>query len=240
MEEIIEHFCHEHPLIFTENHAEANQVHCYGCKKPVIWEESAYICVNRCGSESMILHKRCGELPKQILHPSHSQHPLHLFQFEGGHRCNICRKTLDHCIAYRCRSCDFDIDILCASLEEKSRIKHPSHHHVLTLTRKPASLFYCDGCGSEDRDMAYACSSCELMIHKTCASLPLTLPTNHHHHHLSLAFNFPIKHRRFKYKCEICHQDFHAVYWVYYCGDCRFFAHVKCATSHTRPHSSSL
>ncbi|XP_047963619.1 uncharacterized protein LOC125208105 [Salvia hispanica] len=243
---VINQFYHEHPLYLMENVSDEDSPNCYGCGDPVTNLESAYVCTQQKTCQNrIVLHKKCGELPIQVLHPKHPQHPLHLVDYHrksGLGWCDVCLHDLEPVLGYRCSSCDFDVDIKCEKisinviLEEKRQIEHPSHSdHPLTLMRKPPLTFCCDGCGIEDVDMAYICSICEVCIHKSCASLPLILPLNpqYHHHPLSLAFTFPSKHRKYIYHCDVCLKRLDRTSWVYFCGDCRFFAHIRCVVAST-------
>ncbi|KAH6771479.1 hypothetical protein C2S52_016282 [Perilla frutescens var. hirtella] len=228
---VIEHFCHEHPLILKEIVViNEEKLDCYGCENGISNMEKAYVCVQEekgCNSR-FILHKRCGEFVRKIRHPSHSEHPLHLVDFRWlrNHRCNLCRREFDQELGYRCDRCDFDLDITCEKLGaeellgEARELQHPSHIHPLMLIRKPPFVFDCDACDTRDEDMAYVCTACDLMIHRSCALLPSLLPTNRHrhHHHLSLSSRFPFHHRDFVY---------------------RYFAHFKCATSSEQDSGSS-
>ncbi|KAH6763586.1 hypothetical protein C2S52_021019 [Perilla frutescens var. hirtella] len=216
---VINHLFHEHPLILR-NVSEmkiVESVDCYACGKGINIEECAemvYVCSMQlegddddCSINNLILHRKCGELPNEIRHPIHPQHPIQLVDFRSlrEHWCSVCRRVIGMVLGYRCGSCDFDLDITCEKLgidtlleERKHELQHPSHpDHPLTLMRKPAIPFYCDGCGEQDVDMAYICSTCEFWVHKRCASLPLIHQYPYHHHHLSLAFSFPKKHRRY-------------------------------------------
>ncbi|XP_042045100.1 uncharacterized protein LOC121791132 [Salvia splendens] len=250
---VIDWVDHEHPLILTENVSKDETPNCYGCGIPVVDLEVAYVCTVQNCSNRIILHKKCGDLPCQILHPKHPRHPLHLFDYHPSpsYFCSICMCDMVKGLGYQCSSCDFDVDLRCERirvddrLEGKIQVEHPSHpDHPLTLMRKPLFPFCCDGCGVKDVDMAYICSTCEFMVHKTCASLPLILPINlqYHHHHLSLAFSFPMDHHRFIRDCDVCYKLLDKTCWVYFCGDCRFFAHIRCvalAPTNAETHSNS-
>ncbi|PIN03183.1 hypothetical protein CDL12_24295 [Handroanthus impetiginosus] len=251
---MIEHFCHEHPLSLVtynkKNHVsvsnEGETIKCYLCKKAVVVSVLSYVC---CMSDDecskIILHKRCAEMPRQMQHPSHPQHPLTLCidQYGQGYSviCSLCRRRFKNEFCYHCYLCEFDIDISCEQLgmddnylfQDERFLSHLCHRHPLMLQRKPASIFLCDGCGTnEGEEMAYTCSACEFWVHKSCASFPMKKEIYHHHHPLSLAFSFPLKHTKYlaAYKCDICCKRFCPTYWVYFCNRCRFFAHVKCAT----------
>ncbi|KAG6397969.1 hypothetical protein SASPL_139419 [Salvia splendens] len=161
---VIDWLNHEHPLILAENVSKDETSNCYGCGNPVTDLEVAYVCTVQNCSNRIILHKKCGELPIQILHPKHPQHPLHLVDYHQGSElrwCDVCLHDLKPVLGYTCFSCDFDVDLKCERisidmiLEENRQIEHPSHpDHPLTLMRKPSFLFCCDGCGVEDVDMA--------------------------------------------------------------------------------------
>ncbi|XP_042019778.1 uncharacterized protein LOC121767553 isoform X3 [Salvia splendens] len=241
---VIDWVNHEHPLILTENVSKDETSNCYGCGNPVTDLEVAYVCTVQNCSNKIILHKKCGELPSQILHPKHPQHPLHLFDYHESclSWCDICLCDFGKVLVYRCSSCEFDVDLTCGRksvddiLRGAIQVEHPSHpDHPLTLMRKPLFSFCCDGCGVNDVDMAYICSTCEFMVHKTCALLPLILPINlrYHHHHLSLAFSLPMKHHQYIFYCDVCLGKLDRTKWMYYCGDCRFFAHIRCVASTT-------
>ncbi|KAH6765193.1 hypothetical protein C2S51_016442 [Perilla frutescens var. frutescens] len=170
---LINHFCHEHPLILTQNFVSNEPLDCFACEKPIV-SECVYACIEHkyCNNKSRsVIHKKCAELPTQILHPSHPHHPLHLFEDQvTGYRCNLCRHRFRSVLRYRCHRCDFDIDITCKKLSidelfgERS-LTHPGHHHPLTLMRKLSSLIACDACGTEDRDMVYS-----YFCHLKCAT----------------------------------------------------------------------
>ena len=248
MEKAINYFCHEHPL-FLNNQYDGEALDCDVCGKVVTNSEPVYACEqslcnsSRRSSVRVILHKRCGELPRRLLSdPSHPEHPLHLFDYRHlpiRHECNICGVEIGIKLGYRCPSCDFDIHVECRNsglLKERVELQHPSHIHPLILMRNHELPFMCDGCGTNDVDMAYICSTCEYWVHATCALLPiLLLQDRHQHHHpLSLAFCFPMKHRRYQYKCVYCDKDFDMKCWLYFCGDCRYFVHLKCVGSTTK------
>ncbi|PIN16006.1 hypothetical protein CDL12_11345 [Handroanthus impetiginosus] len=241
MDEEIEHFCHEHPLILASkwqiHNAGEKNIHCYGCCKPVY--EPTYTCSIDCSNSRFIFHKRCLELPWSIEHNRFPGRLLTLTIDNVYYCCNCWR--LCKGFAYLGSSSDgleFTISISCGCLdyllEEQRSIKHPSHRHPLTYVRKPSSLFHCDGCGTEERDFAYVCNFCEFWIHKSCTLLPTTFQSvSHHQHLLSLNYFLPHVYHRFRFNCDICHHRIYPMYWVYFCASCRFFAHVKCATQQT-------
>ncbi|XVE78416.1 hypothetical protein DITRI_Ditri13aG0143300 [Diplodiscus trichospermus] len=109
----IQHFSHQHPLVFREQESHGNQAaSCSGCDEPVIG--SAYCCIF-C---QFCLHKRCAELPSVILNSFHPQHLLTLLAKSpypnGIYVCDVCKNTRKSFL-YHCSDCEFNLDISCAS-----------------------------------------------------------------------------------------------------------------------------
>ena len=159
---------YEHPLILAEIVSEDETPNCYGCGIPVNDLEVAYSCTVQNCLNRIILHKKCGELPIQILYPKHTEHPIHMFDYRQllGAWCDICMCDLGKVFDYRCPSCDFNVDLTCERISidgilgVKRQVEHPSHpDHPLILMRRPLFPFHCDGCGVRDVDLAYICST---------------------------------------------------------------------------------
>ncbi|PWA77263.1 C1-like protein [Artemisia annua] len=115
--------------------------------------------------------------------------------------------------------------------EAKIKIEHKSHpQHPLTLKLRPAS-FHCDACNAKDEGLFYECDTCDFWIHKSCATLAPTINLPHHHpkHPLVLVYSLPEKFYRYPYYCKFCNKYVRRDEWLYHCGNCRFFAHIKCA-----------
>ncbi|KAL3533820.1 hypothetical protein ACH5RR_007341 [Cinchona calisaya] len=235
MEELI-HFSHEkHPLILTQlgqqddgDHQKSN---CYGCQKPTL-AEPTYTC-EEC---NIFLHKQCAELPREITHPLHAEHPIKLLAakslystYERLFFCNACKQETNS-FTYHCDSgCEFYVDISCAFAEGK--LEHPSHEqHPMMLLRRLAR-FNCDACGTDEEQQSYVCYICSFWIHRSCALLPKISHRKEHDHPLSLAYYLPIEYRRYEIPCDICFKEIPVQNWVYYCGPCRYFVHLKCMTT---------
>ncbi|KAM7522879.1 hypothetical protein LguiA_012781 [Lonicera macranthoides] len=234
----MEHFSHEHPLKLTDE-AQRNkrdeEILCDGCRESIIG--SAYTC-SEC---EYILHKKCAELPKQINHPMHIEHPLTLFSHPPysyslyslfSCTCNVCKIYGWKWFTYHCSICKFDVHIHCAS--EKSEIKHEGHHHPLTFVER-SSLFDCDACDTKEEDVSYRCTTCPFWIHKACAMLPRTITRSYDDHPLILAFSLPTNYHKFEQLCRICHMIVRPSYWSYHCALCRYFFHLKCAMVEKEP-----
>ncbi|KAM7502387.1 hypothetical protein LguiB_001291 [Lonicera macranthoides] len=231
----LDHFSHDHPLILVDEARkeddDKDEVVCNGCHKPIL--DSAYTC-SKC---DYFLHEKCAQLPKEILHPKHLEHPLTLVSrlpYKGSECiCNVCHRGGWRWFTYRCSLCEFDIDMICAT--EERVVEHESHPHPLTILHQKVP-FECDACGMEDRDSSYFCSTCEFWIHKSCYSSPSTFKHGDHDHPLQLNYFLPYNNRRLKYKCDVCKGKLHPNYWVYNCDRCRYFVHIKCAKSEPKRH----
>ncbi|CAK9143411.1 unnamed protein product [Ilex paraguariensis] len=217
----LQHFSHDHPLNFKDvQKNKGTDVMCYGCKKPIL--DHAYCC-KQC---DYFLHKSCAKLNREIKDPIHLEHLLTLDAAKSS-ICDVCKQSWDR-FTYRCYKCDFDICMPCF-LEERV-IKLAIHQHPLGVLLRP-SLFTCDICCMEDKDSSYLCHSCQFWIHKSCASLPYTIKVNDHHHPLSLTKQYLYNITNFKQYCNKCDEFLWVASSVYCCGPCRYFVHVKCATS---------
>ncbi|XP_017225904.1 uncharacterized protein LOC108202046 [Daucus carota subsp. sativus] len=243
----IKHFSHEHPLILSKyNHSppHANAL-CIACDDPISSNtDPFYHCIHQSFSSRnshcthFLLHKACAELPIIIQHPFDENHVLTLSLecdgFSWCESCDPCRKTVARWI-YICREGghDFKICIKCALILERE-LDHPSHSHPLTLLPVKATLQRCTACGVQgSTDYSYLCKTCLYWIHKRCATAPPSLIRDDHDydHPLVLAYSLPEEYWVFGVSCYLCSVEIRWLYWVYYCADCRYFAHVHCALS---------
>lgn len=111
---------------------------------------------------------------------------------------------------------------------EDCGFRHEGHKHgPLTLLMKPA-FFHCDACNTEAKDLSNVCTNFMFWIHQSCASLPATMECELHDHPLILAFSLPKQFITFPQFCNIRTKRVHPSRWLYYCANCRYFAHLKC------------
>ncbi|XP_063937417.1 uncharacterized protein LOC135147791 [Daucus carota subsp. sativus] len=85
-------------------------------------------------------------------------------------------------------------------------------------------------------DYSYRCDdiTCPFWIHYECATLPrVKLFEIHHKHPLQISDSLPQAYRQFAFKCKICKSLIHTDQWIFYCANCRFFAHIRCALQTT-------
>ncbi|GLU15816.1 hypothetical protein SLE2022_322790 [Rubroshorea leprosula] len=86
----LNHFSHPHPLLLVEDKSD-QLAYCSGCRELI--QDSSY----RCADCKIFLHKTCAELPGELDHPFHPQHPLVLYDkphydFPCFFKCNSFRK----------------------------------------------------------------------------------------------------------------------------------------------------
>lgn len=102
------HFSHRHLLVLLES----KKSKCYACKRLNIQGQPAYGC-DLCG---FYLHQSCFELQKVIyLHQSHLHYLTLRDSSNSGKR--VCKARGKHLngLIYHCASCDFNLDLDCAS-----------------------------------------------------------------------------------------------------------------------------
>ncbi|XP_074363107.1 uncharacterized protein LOC141703488 isoform X1 [Apium graveolens] len=240
----LKHFLHEHKLILNEAEpVVCKDVECVMCRQPINKLIDAFYSCNISlidGGPSrdcvgFFLHKTCSELPFTFTHPMFPQQPLSLlsrpYRKLYYYRCYACVGVSQgfmyvdnsECVCLKCVKSEL------RSLEGRTH-DHPGHNHPLTLVQRPA-LFLCDACNTTATDLSYICNKCCFWIHKSCADAPITYQCkNHNQHTLILAYSLPKEYHEFLLLCNICDKIINPIYWVYYCANCRFFAHLKCAS----------
>ncbi|XP_076959946.1 uncharacterized protein LOC143636173 [Bidens hawaiensis] len=224
---------------------------CKMCKEEIYPFQLCYYSCNDCDYS---LHKFCAQLPlTQQNHPLHPDHNLTLsdgyqFQdpgfnfgriFDSFVQCHTCQIERKRFYNYHCSICNFNMDIICATIAEQ-KMDHPSHPRQLQRYLGQM-VFSCNACGEKHSGTFYHCTTCYwFKIHLDFALLPAKLliqrSTNKsftHTHLLTLAYSFPqfLKRARFYPGCKVCDSGFISTFWHYRCDKCRYYAHVKCATS---------
>ncbi|KAL3537284.1 hypothetical protein ACH5RR_000650 [Cinchona calisaya] len=175
----VKHFSHPHALKLIEIQETAPKI-CSGCEDDLTG--SAYSCIeSQCNFN---LHKSCFELPREIRHKSHLDHPLALLakppsQYtDGQFACNACLHN-GAAFVYNCATCSFDLHVECVSLPES--IIRPDHKHPLKLfysnpvpkaEGQQEVTFICDVCQKTVHEMAwiYYCHECDFGTHLECAA----------------------------------------------------------------------
>ncbi|KAL8261557.1 hypothetical protein R6Q59_025606 [Mikania micrantha] len=224
---------------------------CDMCKEDIYW---FHLCYYSCKDCNYSLHKLCAQLPKTIQdHPLHPGHDLTLSQefqlsdpdikfkrtVDSEWMCNVCNIRRCGFYNYHCYICKFTMDIICANMSEQ-KMNHPSHPHQLQryFSRMISS---CYACGDEHSGTFFHCTTCSwFRIHLDCCLLPAKLLIQQftdgsfsHSHMLTLSYSYPYIERKAKFfpTCRVCNDFFEFNIWLYRCDRCRYYAHVRCATS---------
>ncbi|XVF31449.1 hypothetical protein REPUB_Repub16aG0147100 [Reevesia pubescens] len=223
----LEHFAHDHPLILIEKHNKIIQGDCFGCRKELS-TSPIYKCFD---CWDVCLHKECAELPPQINHPSDRKHPLTLLQNPPIHSntcsCYYCKIQWKG-VVYYCSPCKFGL--MLEDVSPPPVIKDTSHEHPWILISRPMS-FICDFCGTDGDRTPYMCTTCNLIVHKNCTSLPRRISIMRHGHPICHSYSF--RENQFEnWECRICYKRVDPGYGSYFCSipKCNYIAHVNCAT----------
>lgn len=235
----IQHFTHHHPLnLLQEAKGCSSQViRCKACGEN--WSNTTF----GCGRCNFFLHRSCAiELaprPPEIRHYSHTKHPLTLLFLPYGKDntpCAACCKKFDRVLlAYRCSKCDFNLHIDC--VRHIPFVKYKAHRHLLTLFDN-ANHLTCHICWQKFGNFVLRCVLCNFNMHLQChPSVPKTIDHEYHIHSLSLTkspFPFELNIDEDAYNsddefyCDLCEGKRYKPDSVYYCGECRFIAEIKC------------
>ncbi|KAL4301819.1 hypothetical protein GQ457_10G010510 [Hibiscus cannabinus] len=194
----LHHMSHHHPLLFKEYTSGSGDAtyDCAACEEKVL--SLSY----SSGECRFYLHKKCAEVPSEIHHPAHRDHPLLLLppseirkrevdcrlSFVTHIKCSVENKSLYQVVEienpdeheesdwmYEPKSC-----IICAIEEIKIRddviageIEHVSHEHNLIFSEDIKYNKYCNGCVLSVLSSFYYCPHCDFFLHKACAELPI-------------------------------------------------------------------
>ncbi|MBA0753949.1 hypothetical protein Gogos_021212, partial [Gossypium gossypioides] len=204
---------------------------CYSCK---VWKHIS--CADKLNRD----------LPLEITHPLHLQHRLQL-QWDYSEDF-ICDKCLYISTGYRyeCSSCDFNLDLKCASSVsgqlpkdqeplrskdgKKKTIFHHSHGHVLSffkyrkVGKEDDDCFWCEK-HLLPSEVCYGCTECTFYLHQVCSDkIPGTLSHSlHPKHPLRLTFAINID------KCNVCSENSDYSSPVFVCEMCSCSLDFHCA-----------
>lgn len=174
----LKHFSHSHPLYPSEVEDDDPLV-CSGCEEEIIGTQ--YGCSkSKCEYH---LHKKCFELPREIRHKSHVEHPLTLLASPSNKETG--KFTCDACFGvgsgftYNCSTCDYDLHVTCSLLPETVKSDH--HEHELSLIyssptsendkeEQPGITFSCGVCENvvPESYWLYYCTDCKYGTHLSC------------------------------------------------------------------------
>ncbi|CAH2058032.1 unnamed protein product [Thlaspi arvense] len=163
----VRHPSHNHPLRGYKSQAE-DEIICSGCDLDLIG--AAFKCTkSEC---DYFLHKSCLELPRELRHKSHPNHPLTLLYsppyVQSSYTCDACGEYGSG-FTYNCSICQYDVHVGCVSMPET--MKHDEHAHPLTLIYssplQKGRIFECDVCKETipDHLWLYYCQKCDYGTH---------------------------------------------------------------------------
>ncbi|XVF42392.1 hypothetical protein PTKIN_Ptkin01aG0358500 [Pterospermum kingtungense] len=255
----IEYWYHQHPLILKEVIGIDDKFLCKACNVEI--SDQAYVC----GRETCryYLHKRCAELPYEVLHSP--DHPLILLNrsTEQNFVCDICRHVSQGYM-YHCFLCNFNLDLNCFFGAASKRVNqgqgpreidrpssatitklfHFIHNHELLLVNCSStyqSSIRCEACYLNILGPAYCCHQCELYIHESClGKIPREIQIPSHPLHSLLPFVLgPDKFFFFSLRennpvCLACNVVIRRQF-CYGCSQCKIYFHFSCAESLKRP-----
>ena len=111
----------------------------------------------------------CGSLNEPLVHDGHI-HPLNFDKMED-HICDGCKKNIDDYML-RCKACDFNLCLYCATLPKKLLYRNDGHPLTLCCGEKeePSGKCWCDICEKElDPSIwFYTCFDCGVTLHAQC------------------------------------------------------------------------
>ncbi|XP_017984257.1 PREDICTED: uncharacterized protein LOC18586175 [Theobroma cacao] len=226
----IQHFSHNHPLVFEEerSHDSDEKAYCNVCGEVV--SGPTYSCV-ACGFH---LDKNCAEAPLEMNHPFHREHSLKLTIWTAGKywfNCNFCNKRCDNFVYLCSITCKVRLHIKCAlftySIVKKNigGLQHIAHKDPLISTENPSvklKYAHCFVCWTPLLDSPCFSLDCGFYLHKKCVELPFEINhLCHHQHSMLLQFNSD------SLPCKIC-QETQVKGFVYCCSMCKVALHIEC------------
>lgn len=141
--------------------------------------------------------------------------------------CSLCKTVTRTRVLYQCSQCSFDICIPCARkpliFQQTKAHEHELHQLLIEVS------FTCDACGLPDTEYPCFCLKCCFIIHRPCIHLPRVICINRHDHRISHVSSLGPE----KWICRVCYDRVNGDYGAYFCSDCLFVVHSKCALMDT-------
>ncbi|OWM67313.1 hypothetical protein CDL15_Pgr000765 [Punica granatum] len=220
----VEHFSHQCQL-----EMENMGIRCRACDLKISGE------VYGCPDSIFFIHRSCTqELPQEMLHFLHPDHPL-IFRAEPP--CDGRRFRCDSCSIKSCSLCSVAKDVtststrhVCSAFKEgvPTEIPHFSHDHPLNFHHCQWRRDDCKACGSAVMaSLAYFCRTFSnpmlsygeaFVLHEACAELPQQLEHPFHP-------PYPLTLSPVQSDTTLCTKGF-----TYCCTECRFHSSLQAAT----------
>ncbi|PWA51567.1 DC1, Protein kinase C, alpha/beta/gamma type [Artemisia annua] len=200
---------------------------CDRCGLGIDWYHRNYY---KCSSMSCnySIHKFCAEICTTLRSPAHPSHILILKKGTTNWKCSSCLTDHDQDgIYYHCSTCNYKIDLRCATFLDQKTVHHPGHSHPLISVTVEPILSKCFACGKKHEGKFYHCTTClNFSINSECLTLPIKCLTKHHSHMLTLCYSF--SDQQYGSECRICEKELYSDIWIYKCSKCMFYAHLNC------------
>ncbi|CAL5390910.1 unnamed protein product [Camellia sinensis] len=143
MEDKIQHFIHEHPLLLKQ----VDPGECLVCRNEISIGTSAYSCREHFCFPSYNIHIPCAKLQREMVH---SFHPKHSITFQMtlpnaasssvvSFKCNACGPIPRSSNYFHCYDCGFNLDPCCASLKP-TKPRNVQDRQIQSLLRHPHPL----------------------------------------------------------------------------------------------------
>ncbi|CAE6001472.1 unnamed protein product [Arabidopsis arenosa] len=186
------------------------------------------------------LCKACSDLPQQMSHHLHPEHPLEFRIGEDDRKtkymvCVGCGNMSSGTYYYECNKCEIYLDLGCALHKsittgwEAKEMLHYSHEHQLKRCRPgPDSRGSCLLCEQPLSFTAtcYGCVHCYLFFHERCLDLPTEIQHPVHPLHPLKRLDY-IQTFDGRKSCSACTGKFVGV--PFGCLECGFYLHLRCA-----------
>ncbi|VVB08468.1 unnamed protein product [Arabis nemorensis] len=231
------HYSHEHLLRRCRPGPDARGS-CLLCELPLSPSSICYGCLY-CYS---FFHERCLDLPTEIQHPVHAEHPLRRLDYlrSGGRTvCSACKDQI-YSVPFSCLECNFDIHIRCADSLLRG-LMHKSHEHKLFYVSSNAKHLVrgdpcqiCMGTAANSLGFYYYCIKCDLDFHFECLGIPESIFKRSCHVHPLVCKIIPQEDDSLEY-CGVCETMIHAGHHVYSCQVCDFLGHIECILREEEP-----
>ncbi|KAK5786533.1 hypothetical protein PVK06_041170 [Gossypium arboreum] len=170
------------------------------------------------------------DLPHEIVHPLHLQHRLQLeWRYEKDFICDKCLYVSTAGYRYICSSCDFNLDLTCASSAsaqlpkdqeplrfkdgKRKTISHYSHFHEMSFFkyRKKGDGWdsyckaYCKACGKDCGGASvYRCVPCNFSLYLKCV---VSSSAKHKYHRHPLMMELIKEDDSEEYYCDVCENE---------------------------------
>ncbi|XP_022008784.1 uncharacterized protein LOC110908192 isoform X2 [Helianthus annuus] len=215
---------------------------CNRCDRRIDWYHRYYY---KCSMSSCTysLHKFCEEIPPTLKFQGHPSHTLILKRTTNDKKCCACLKYHRDGICYHCSTCNYGIDLLCATFVEQNTIHHPVHPHPMISVSVEPGLNKCFACGKKHEGHFYHCTTCfKFSINFDCLSLPfkLSLQTQQFNHRHLLTLSYSLLDQPYDCECRICGVNVEDEHLIYKCSKCMYYVHPDCATQRIEPFLSDF